>query len=77
MDIFMKARWFILIAFISGEIINAVFLLPIIKDFYEHFMNYSFLLRSLIWILLYILIPTIIGSVAEFFVLQAIKLISR
>lgn len=69
----MSKSLFFLIAFIIGEIINVIFLLPIMNDLYEPFADYAFALKSLVWLLVYVILPTIIGSVIEIFVIGIIE----
>ena len=61
----MNKSYFLLIAFIIGEFINIVFLLPIINDLYAPFSEYEFTLRTLIWVCYYIAIPTAVGGIFE------------
>jgi len=65
----MSKSLFILIAFIIGEIVNILFLLPIMNNLFEPFVDYAFALKSLVWLLIYIVLPTIIGSAIEIFVI--------
>lgn len=65
----MSKSLFFLIAFIIGEIINVIFLLPIMNDLFEPFVDYAFAVKSFVWLIIYILLPTIIGSAVEIFVI--------
>jgi len=61
----MSKALFILIAFIIGELVNVIFLLPIMNDLYEPFIDYAFAVRSLVWVLIYLILPMIIGAAIE------------
>lgn len=54
-----------LIAFIIGEAFTAIFLLPILNDLYEPLKTLSAPSPVIIWIILFLLLPTIIGGVIE------------
>lgn len=56
---------YVLIAFIIGEAFTAIFLLPTLNDLYEPFKTLSAPLSAIIWLILFILIPTIIGGIIE------------
>lgn len=56
---------YVLIAFIIGEAFTAIFLLPTLTDLYEPFKTLSAPLPGIIWIILFLLLPTIIGGVIE------------
>lgn len=68
---------FILVAFLIGEIINILFLLPILNSFYEPYLAYGFALRNLVWILLYIILPTSIGGAIELSVMKFLNGLSK
>lgn len=61
----MNKTLFLLIAFIVGEVFSAIFLFPILNEFYEPLKSSSTPLPSLIWIILFLIIPTIIGGAIE------------
>jgi len=56
---------YVIIAFIIGEAFTTIFLLPTLNDLYEPFKTLSAPLPALIWIILFLLLPTIIGGVIE------------
>lgn len=56
---------FLLIAFIVGELFSALILFPTFNEFYEPYLEYDFALRSLVWLCLFIVIPTFIGVFIE------------
>lgn len=61
----MNTGLFILIAFIIGELFSAIFLFPILNEFYEPLKSLSVPLPALVWIILFFIIPTIIGGAIE------------
>lgn len=61
----MNKGMFILLALIIGEVISAIFLMPSLIKFYEPFKTLSLPLSTLVWIILFLIIPTIIGGAIE------------
>ena len=61
----MNKALFVLLAFIIGEVFTAIFLLPILIEFYEPLKMLSAPLPALVWIILFLIIPTIIGGAIE------------
>jgi len=55
----------VLIAFIVGEVLNVIFLFPILNEFYEPLKVLSAPFPFLIWVILFLIIPTIIGGAVE------------
>jgi hypothetical protein len=59
-------KWlFVLIAFCVGETFTAVFLMPVLNEIYEPNMHLPIPLSVFVWIILYLIIPTIIGGAIE------------
>ncbi len=61
----MNKALFVLLAFIIGEIFTAIFLLPILTELYEPLKTLSVPLPALVWTILFLIIPTIIGGAIE------------
>ncbi len=66
----MKYLVFFLVAIVIGEMISYFILFPIFDTVYEPYLEYDFALKSLVWLVLYILIPTAIGGVVEFSIMK-------
>ena len=64
MEIINKAL-FVLIAFIVGELFSVIFLFPTLSKFYEPLKTLSTPLPALVWVILFLIIPTIIGGAIE------------
>ena len=72
----MNTGLFILIAFIIGEVVNAILLFPILNEFYEPLKSLSAPLPALVWVILFLILPTIIGGAIEGACLAFFKKIS-
>lgn len=69
----MKYLAFFIIAIILGEIISGIILFPIFDELYEPFLEFDFAVKSLTWLLIYVIVPTFVGSVIEISIIKLTK----